>query len=151
VNASPDETRAARVSRTIGQALAVPVAIGVLALVGAALVSVIPKRPPHFKDPSFVEVIFANRAVVTASRLAVLFAAAYIVISVVALIQRGQWLSSVGPIKTSEAVRQTVRDRDQLAQDLESAREVIEDLQDQLTSTTSDLVEALEELERHDR
>lgn len=92
---------------------------------------------PVSKTPSFVDTVLASRAVVAAIRLAIIFAAAFIVISVVALVVRRQWLTRIGPVQVSEQVSDLVAENAALRNMLESAGETIEDLQDELTATTS--------------
>lgn len=59
---------------------------------------------PVPKDPGFIDTVLGSRAVVAAIRLALIFAAAFVVASVVALIARGRWLTRVGPVEVSDEV-----------------------------------------------
>ncbi len=61
---------------------------------------------PAPKEPGFIDTVLGSRAVVASVRLAVTFAAAFVVASVVALIARGQWLTRVGPVQVSDRVTQ---------------------------------------------
>jgi mannose/fructose/N-acetylgalactosamine-specific phosphotransferase system component IIC len=86
-------------SRKLPLAIALPATI-LLALVGVYAVGdavFSPVTTPS--SPGFLEVILASRAVVAAVRIAVIFAAAFIVVSVVALIAKGRWLTRVGPVQ----------------------------------------------------
>lgn len=57
---------------------------------------------PAPSQPDFIDTILASRAVVVAIRVAVVFAAIFIALSVVALIARRQWLTRVGPVEVEE-------------------------------------------------
>jgi hypothetical protein len=49
---------------------------------------------PQFHNPNFLDAILSSRLVMAAVR-AVLFVSGYLVISVVALVSHGRWLSTV--------------------------------------------------------
>jgi hypothetical protein len=90
---------------------------------------------PISESPGFVETILASRAVVAAVRIAVIFAAAFIVVSVVALTAKRQWPTRIGPIHIREEVSGQEADNGQLREQLEIAEETINDLEQLVAST----------------
>lgn len=84
---------------------------------------------PASEEPGFIDTVLASRAVVASIRIAIVFAAAFVVISVVALISQRQWLARVGPVEVSEKVSDLAVDRQRLKKDLQEARETIAELQ----------------------
>ena len=111
-------------------AFVVLVLAGVYAI-GDAVLAPAP-TPDH---PSFVDTVLASRAVVGAIRLAVIFAGAFVVVSVVALIARGQWLTKVGPVQVSERVSDVGSQNRRLEGSLEKAEETIDDLEQDLAQS----------------
>lgn len=57
---------------------------------------------PDPEPPDFIDTVLASRAVVAAIRIAIIFAALSVVLSVIALISRRQWLTRVGPVEVSD-------------------------------------------------
>lgn len=90
---------------------------------------------PIARSPGFVETVLASRAVVASVRIAVIFAAAYVVISAVWLIATRRFLVRVGPIHVSEPVSNLDAENEWLRGMLQSAGETIEDLQGELAAT----------------
>jgi hypothetical protein len=80
---------------------------------------------PASKEPGFIGTVLASRAVVASIRIAILFAAAFVVLSVVALISRRQWLTRVGPVEVSAKVSDLAIERRQLKKKLRRAEETI--------------------------
>jgi hypothetical protein len=78
--------------------------------------------PDH---PGFVDTVLGSRAVVAAIRLAIIFAGVHVVVSVVALIARGQWLTKVGPVEVSERVSDVDAHNRRLEESLEMTDETI--------------------------
>ena len=66
---------------------------------------------------------------VAAVRIAVIFAAAFVVISVVALTAKRQWPTRIGPVHIREDVSGQETDNGQLRKELEIAEETINDLE----------------------
>ena len=130
-----------------GRAAAVLVLVGVAVLLFLAIRALVPAKEPRFTDPSFIEVIFANRLVVTLARVALLAAVLYIVVSVVALVSRGQWISGVGPIRVSDSVRTVEQERNRLRSALKEAVDKVETLEDQLHDARDQLADAQRRLE----
>jgi hypothetical protein len=100
---------------------------------------------PTPDDPGFVDTVLGSRAVVAATRLAVIFAGVFVVLSVVALIARGQWLTKVGPVQVSERVATVDAERQrlggELAQsdvDIDKLRQEIAMIDELLNGTSSD-------------
>jgi hypothetical protein len=88
----------------LGLAVVVPT---LLVLFGAAVFAVgdaVLAPAPAPDHPAFVDTVLGSRAVVAAIRLAIIFTGVFVVVSVVALIARGQWLTKVGPVEVSENV-----------------------------------------------
>jgi hypothetical protein len=101
-------------------ALVVIVAAGVYA-VGDAILS----PAPIARSPGFVETVLASRAVVASIRIAVIFAAAFIVISVVALVAKRQWPTRIGPVQFADQVSGLDEENEQLRKSLENARDEV--------------------------
>jgi ABC-type protease/lipase transport system fused ATPase/permease subunit len=117
----------------------------VLLLVAAALYAIgdaalAPTPAPE--HPGFVDAVLASRSVVAAIRLAIIFAGVFVVISVVALIARRQWLTKIGPVEVSERVADADTEVLRLERELEPARETIGRLRQEL-SALRDLVAVL--------
>lgn len=87
---------------------------------------------PISRSPGFVETVLASRSVVAAVRIAVIFAAAFIVVSVVALISKRQWPTRIGPIHVREDVSGQAAENGQLRRALEIAETTIDDLEQDL-------------------
>ena len=84
-------------------------------------------------DPGFVDTVLGSRAVVASIRLAVIFAGVFVVLSVVALIARGQWLTKVGPVEVSERVSDLKTENRRLEKSLAQARNRIGKLRQEIT------------------
>jgi hypothetical protein len=61
---------------------------------------------PLSADPGFLETLVASRAVVAAVRVAVIFIAAFVVVSVVALISARRWPTKIGPVEIADGLSQ---------------------------------------------
>lgn len=83
---------------------------------------------PLPKQRDFIDILFASKAVVVAIRIAVVFAAIFIALSVVALIARRQWLTRVGPVEVEEMSGLDAENR-QLQGKLEAAQEAVDVLE----------------------
>lgn len=91
-----------------------------------------PTPTPH--HPGFVDTVLGSRAVVAAIRLAIIFAGAFVVVSVIALIARGQWLTKVGPVEVSERVETVNSESRQLEGWLAQAQEEIGRLRQEIAA-----------------
>ncbi|MDQ6727819.1 MAG: hypothetical protein M3066_16890 [Actinomycetota bacterium] len=130
----------------MGEGLLVGLALLFPVVIGLAVYALIPAETPRFTNPSTLDVVFASRFTITVVRVAILFGGIYAVVSVVALISRGQWLSSVGPFKVSDSVQALERQNDQLTRALDDAIATIETLEAQVEDTKSALEHAEGEL-----
>ncbi len=95
------DTRFERWVQRLGVLVVVPT---LLILFGAAIFAIgdaVLAPAPTPDHPAFVDTVLGSRAVIAAIRLAVIFAGVYVVVSVVALIARGQWLTKIGPVEVS--------------------------------------------------
>jgi hypothetical protein len=120
------DARFERWGQRFGQLLTVPALLVLLAAgiyaIGDAVLAPAP-APDH---PGFVDTVLGSRAVVAAIRLAVIFAGVFVVISVVALTARGQWLTRVGPVQVSEPAATVDAEGQQLEKSLAQAQERID-------------------------
>jgi hypothetical protein len=80
---------------------------------------------PASKEPGFIDTVLASRAVVASIRIATIFAAMFVALSVVALIARRQWLTRVGPVEVSEKVTSLAGEKRHLEKELHRAEETI--------------------------
>jgi hypothetical protein len=106
--------------------LAIP---GALALCLAAIYATgdaILAPAPISTSPGFLETILASRAVVSAVRIAVIAAAAFVVVSIVALISRRQWPTRIGPVHLSEDVSSLKAENQRLQTGIEFYRAIME-------------------------
>jgi hypothetical protein len=74
--------------------------------------------------------VLASRAVVAAVLIAVIFAAAFIVVSVVALTAKRQWPTRIGPVHIREDVSGQETENGQLREDLDLAEGTINHLEE---------------------
>jgi uncharacterized coiled-coil protein SlyX len=129
------------------------VAIGVIALaaLGAATVVAVLQIYPHTlakpKNPSFVDNVFDSRIVVLLIRVALIFAAGYVVISVVGLILSRRWLAELGPFKASEPITRLERGAEALEWDLADALETVEGLEQQLVDNGVAIAQSQSDIE----
>lgn len=126
---------ASRVGEFLGKLLVVPVLLALFVIAGYAVGDALLADSPEPADPGYVDSVLASGAVVAGIRIAIIFAAIYVVVSVVALIARRQWLTKVGPIEASEQVTEALRENQALRDQLESAGDTIRDLEDELRDT----------------
>jgi uncharacterized membrane protein len=121
-----------------------------VALVAAAVLAVAqiyPSRLPATKNPSFVDNIFDSRVVVLLIRVALIFAAGYVVISIVGLIVGRRWLAELGPFKASEPIARLERGAEAVEKDLGDALQTVEDLKQRLIESDDALAQARSDLE----
>lgn len=74
-----------------------PLAVLLVGLAGFALYAMYPQHVTAPKDPSFVDNIVDESLVIWGARLALLFGATYVVVSMVGLMRGQRWLTKVGP------------------------------------------------------
>jgi hypothetical protein len=121
------------------------VAVVLAALIAAATLAVVqiyPHQLPSTKNPSFVDNIFDSRVVILVVRVALMFAAGYIVISVVGLIVGRRWLAELGPFKASEPIAQLDRSTKTLETDLANALEMVDGLEERLLESDDAIAQA---------
>ncbi|MGA2165183.1 MAG: hypothetical protein ABSH36_12030 [Solirubrobacteraceae bacterium] len=123
-------------------------AIGVVVLAALAVAAVLaviqiyPHKLPTTTNPSFVDNIFDSRIVILGVRVALIFAAGYIVISVVGLIVGRRWLSQLGPFKASDPIARLDNNAQSLESDLQDAADTIQDLEQRLVESDESLTKA---------
>jgi hypothetical protein len=123
-------------------------AIGIvvlLALVVAAALAIIQIYPHKLRttaNPSFVDNIFDSRVVILGVRVALIFAAGYIIISVVGLIVARRWLSQLGPFKASDPIARLDNNAQLLESDLQDAVDTIQNLEQRLVESDESLAKA---------
>jgi hypothetical protein len=135
-----------RAGQVVGVLLAVALLIGLAVGSVLVLVGVYPERLPVKANPSFVDIVFDSRTVVAAARIALLFAAGYVIASVIGLIARRQWLTRAGPFEASQAVERLDQETDLLRAELEDARHTIDVLEDQLLESDQALQQSQEDI-----
>jgi hypothetical protein len=89
---------------------------------------------PASRQPDFIDTILASRAVVVAIRIMVIFAVVFVVLSVVALIARRQWLTRVGPVEV-EGVGELDAESGGLDERLTDTHQAIEALEERVAYT----------------
>ncbi len=120
-------------------ALAIAAAIVVLAVF--VFTQLIPGKVRSAANPSFVDDIFDNTAVLVAVRLALLAGAAYVIVSVGALIKDRRWLSQLGPFKASDQVVDLNQGAEAAERNIQDALETIEELRRRLRENNDALVD----------
>jgi len=134
----PDEGKAGRwenLGEKLGAILVVPTLLILFAAAVYAIGDAVFAPTPVSKQPGFIDTVLGSRAVVAAIRLAIIFAGIFVVVSVVALIARGQWLTRVGPVQVSEQVSDLDAENQRLQESLENARETIDNLKRDLAES----------------
>jgi hypothetical protein len=122
--------------------IGVVVLAALLVAAGFAVAQIYPNKLPTTKNPSFVDNIFDSRIVILLVRVALIFAAGYVVISVVGLIVGRRWLAELGPFKASEPIAQLNQSAEALEKDLGEALQTIESLEERLLESDKTLAEA---------
>jgi hypothetical protein len=102
--------------------LAKAIWIGLGFVFAIAAVDAILAPTPVSKQPGFIDTVLASRAVIASLRIAIVFAATFLVLSVVALIASRQWLTRVGPVEVSAKVSGLAVENRILRERLEEAR-----------------------------
>jgi ABC-type multidrug transport system fused ATPase/permease subunit len=129
------EPRLERIGASLGAFLVFPTLAVLFAAAVYAIGDAVLAPTPVAKSPGFIDTVLASRSVVAAIRLAIIFAGVFVVISVVALIARRQWLTRVGPLQVSEQVSDIDAENQRLKESLENARETIDNLKQDLAET----------------
>jgi uncharacterized protein YlxW (UPF0749 family) len=84
---------------------------------------------PTASEPDFIDTILASKAVVAAIRLAIVFAAVFLVLSVVALTAQQRWLVRLGPVEVSDEVSDLSAENQRLKERLKNAFQAVESLE----------------------
>jgi hypothetical protein len=94
---------------------------------------------PAPEHPGFVDAVLASRAVMAAIRLAIIFAGAFVIASVVALASQERWLTRVGPVEVSDVDAVSQRRGEEIAQDRDTIAKLRQQLavDDELLKDTS--------------
>jgi hypothetical protein len=133
-----------RFGEFLGNLLVIPALLLLLGGVGYAIVDAISADRPEPADPDFLDTIIASDAVVAAIRIGVIAAAAFVVISVVALVARRQWLTGFGPIRVGQSVEELNAAYQVRTAQLYEAQQTIDELEEELDATTNLLNAVLE-------
>lgn len=102
--------------------------------IGLAIADAVFAPAPVPDQPDFVDTLLASRAVVAVIRIAIVFAGLFLVLSVVALAIRGQWLTRLGPVEV-EKVRDLDAENGRFEERLEDANQKIEALEERAAYT----------------
>jgi hypothetical protein len=113
-----------------------------LSFSGLVAVEIFPHNVQNARNPSFVDNIFANPAVLMAVRIALVGGAVYVLVSVVALMGGRRWLSELGPFKATAPITRLDESAVAMEADLGDALETIEDLEQRLQDSDATLAQA---------
>lgn len=83
----------------------------------------------------FIDTVLASRAVVVAIRIALVFAALFVVLSVIALIAQRRWLRRLGPVEVSKEISNLDAENQRLENELKASNQVIEDLKGEVADS----------------
>ncbi|HEX6153508.1 MAG TPA: hypothetical protein VFZ19_08310 [Solirubrobacterales bacterium] len=108
-----------------------PIFTALILVISLAIADAVLAPAPAPEQPDFIDAVFASRAVVAAIRIAIVFAALFVALSVTALIAQRRWLTRLGPVEVSEEVSNFRAEIQRLEEDLGVAHEVIEALEGQ--------------------
>jgi hypothetical protein len=115
-----------------------------LAAVAYGVGDVVITPAPNSRRAGFEELVLGSPTVVAAIRVAVIFAVAFFVVSVVALAVRRQWLVRVGPVEVSERVSNLAIEGDRIEESLENAMQTIDSLRYELAMSNTLLDRAMD-------
>jgi hypothetical protein len=80
------------------ETLRLPLTFAAVPVLFVALGDAVFAPTPSSEHPGFIDTLLGSHAVIVAIRLAIISAAAFVVISILALIKRRQWLIRVGSV-----------------------------------------------------
>jgi hypothetical protein len=106
--------------------------VALIFVAALAIVDAVLAPTPTSKEPDFIDTILASMAAVAAIRIALIFAAAFVVLSVIALIAQRRWLVRVGPLEVSDRVSDLDAESRCLEKEIEETNSAIEDLAEKL-------------------
>ncbi len=98
---------------------------------------------PSPRQPDFLDSLIASSAVLAALRVATIAAAGYVVVSVVALAGRRQWLTRVGPVEVSAQVSELEAENGVLREMLVDAKAKVDELDEELAAAEGALTGGL--------
>jgi predicted small integral membrane protein len=110
--------------------------------VALAVVGLRSYEVPTSRNASFVDNVFASWIVILAARMALLFGAAYIAVSVVGLIASRRWLAQLGPFKVSDPIARFDCNAVAVDEEMKDAAEAVQDLERELMSSDTALAES---------
>jgi hypothetical protein len=142
--AEEEPDRWERLGTRLGQIMVLPILLLLATGTVYAVVDAVTANRPEPQNPTFLDTIIASDAVVAAIRIGVIAAAAFVVISVFALIGRRQWLTGFGPVRAEESVSELNAAYQLQTVQLYEAQQIIDDLEQRLNTTTELLNSLLE-------
>jgi hypothetical protein len=107
------------------------IALGLTFAIAAADAVLAPA--PASREPGFIDTVLASRAVIAAIRIAIVASALFVVLSVIALTRRGQWLTRLGSVEVEKLVLDA--ENDGLGERLEEAIQAVERFEARAVST----------------
>jgi hypothetical protein len=125
--------------------LTLPAKIALIVLGCLAAGDAVLAPAPQPSEPGFVDTILASRAALAAIRITLVFAGAFVVVSVVALIANRQWLIRIGPVEVSERLSDVDLEDRRLEESLDAADKTIQDLKGKVDRASSALDQELAE------
>jgi hypothetical protein len=136
----PESTARGASAERRSQFSALLIAVASVVLAVFVFIQLIPGRVRSAANPSFVDNIFDNTAVLVAVRLALLAGAMYVIVSVGALIKDRRWLSQLGPFKASDQIVHLNQGAEAVERNIQDAVETIEELNRRLGENNDALV-----------
>ena len=112
--------------------LRAPAFIALTLIISLAMADAVLAPAPAPPQPDFIDTVLASKAVVAAIRIALVFAAAFVVFSVTAMAAQRRWLVRVGPLEVSGEVSDLDGENHLLEKEIEEAKRVIGDLEEKL-------------------
>jgi hypothetical protein len=105
------------------------IGVPLLLILALAMADAVLAPIPRSAHPDFIDAVLASRAVVSAIRIAIIFAAIFVALSVIALAAQRRWLTRLGPVEVSEEVAGFRLEIRQLEGELEAALQAIDALE----------------------
>ncbi|HET7508500.1 MAG TPA: hypothetical protein VFJ53_09090 [Solirubrobacterales bacterium] len=119
-----------------------------LAAVAYGVADIVLTPTPVSGQAGFEDLVLGSSTVVIAVRVAAIFAAAFFVVSVVALVVRRQWLVRVGPVEVLDQVADLDLEKRRVEESLENAMQTIDSLRYELVLSDLLLNRAVSESEK---
>ena len=102
--------------------------VALILVVSLAIGDAVLAPTPASSQPDFIDTVLASRAAVAAVRIAIVFTALFVALSVIALVAQRRWLTRVGPVEVSEELPDLVAENQRLKEELKTSDQVIEGL-----------------------